>query len=408
MQVSQSAIDRFLIGLLGVVLAVLVVMLVARTRGGDEAKVETRADATTESTVAPPTTVTDVLGISETAPTTVAPTAEGTEELTDSTPEVTEPARATEGVAGFITPSSGIADGDTVTISVTGLTPGRNVTATMCWEGEGGFDWMETAGITVMGGCDTSTVAGGGIDVVATGLFDYFLRCMFGGAPGALADQCDRGVLSGGEPTGEVVGLGRADAQGNAVFTYPISEQLVVADGEEGNCSKSACSVIVSTPAAGFQCETGGCDAINADLVWIRIPVSFAASTPSPNAPAVLVASPSIGLDDGQEVDVQATGFTRGSEITVTLCPSDPLTAYGDAYVPAQFAGGCPFVMAGQGADQGPIPLDRVGEATSSLTLRQPFVDGGPANLCRLSCFLTATDATGRSGQSAVTFSSSG
>jgi hypothetical protein len=397
-----------LIGLLGVVLAVLVVMLVVRTRGGDDgAKVETRPEATTESTVAPPTTATDVLGISETVPTTAPPSTEPAERPTEATAEVTEPARATEGVEGFITPSSGIADGDSVTISVTGLTPGRNVTATMCWEGEGGFDWMESAGITVMGGCDTSTVAGGGIDVIEAGLFDYFLRCMFGGAPGDLTDQCDRGVLSGAEPSGKVVGLGRADAQGNAVLTYPISEQLVVADGEAGNCSKGACSVIVSTPAAGFQCETGGCDAINADLVWIRIPVSFAAASPSPNAPAVLVASPSIGLDDGQKVDVQATGFTPSSKITVTLCPSDPLTAYGDAYDPAQFADGCPFVIAGPGADQGPVPLDRAGEATNSLTLRQPFVDGGPANPCRLSCFLTATDATGRSGQSAVTFSSS-
>lgn len=404
-QVSQSAIDRFLIGLLGVVLAVLVVMLVVRTRGGDdEAQVETQLDPTTVSTVAPPATTPDVLGISETAPT-AAPT---TTVPPASTPEIDEPARSTPGVEGFITPSNGVADGDVVTISVTGLTPGRNVTATMCWEGEGGFDWMETAGITVMGGCDTSTVAGGDIDVVETGLFDYFLRCMFGGAPGALVDQCDRGVLSGGEPTGKVVGMGRADAQGNAVFTYPISEQLVVADGETGNCSKGACSVIVSTPAAGFQCETGGCDAINADLVWVRIPVSFVTSTPSPNAPAVLVASPSIGLQDGQDVDVQATGFTPGSEITVTLCPSDPLTAYGDAYDQARFAGGCPFVLAGPGAADGPIALDRAGEVTSSLTVRQPFVDGGPANPCRLSCFLTATDATGRSGQSAVTFSSSG
>jgi hypothetical protein len=405
-QVSQSAIDRFLIGLLGVVLAVLVVMLVVRTRDGDdEAQVETEPSPTTVSTVAPPTTVTDVLGISETASTTTVP---GAEEPPESTSEVAEPARSTDGVEGFITPSNGVADGDLVTISVTGLTPGRNVTATMCWEGEGGFDWMESAGITVMGGCDTSTVAGGGIDVVETGLFDYFLRCMFGGAPGALVDQCDRGVLSGAAPTGKVVGMGRADAQGNAVFTYPITEQLVVADGEAGNCSKGVCSVIVSTPEAGFQCETGGCDAINADLVWIRIPVSFVTSTPSPNAPAVLVASPSIGLDDGQKVDVQATGFTPGSKITVTLCPSDPLTAYGDAYEPGRFADGCPFVLAGPGADTGPIALDRAGEATSSLTVRQPFVDGGPANPCRLSCFLTATDATGRSGQSAVTFSSSG
>ncbi|MFA9564569.1 MAG: neocarzinostatin apoprotein domain-containing protein, partial [Acidimicrobiales bacterium] len=96
----------------------------------------------------------------------------------------------------------------------------------------------------------------------------------------------------------------------------------------------------------GHRVDAGGCDAINADLVWIRIPVSFAATTPSPNAPAVLVASPSIGLDNGQSVDVQATGFTPGSELTVTLCPSDPLTAYGDAYDPARFTGGCPFVMA--------------------------------------------------------------
>ncbi len=98
-------------------------------------------------------------------------------------------ARWTPGVEGFITPSNGVADGDVVTISVTGLTPGRNGTATMCWEGEGGFDWMEIAGITVMSRCDTSTVAGGDIDVVGTGLFDYFLRCMFGGAPGALVGR---------------------------------------------------------------------------------------------------------------------------------------------------------------------------------------------------------------------------
>ena len=58
----------------------------------------------------------------------------------------------------------------------------------------------------------------------------------------------------------------------NAVFTYPIAEQLVVANGDSGNCSKGKCSVIVSTPAAGFQCETGGGDAINADLVWVRGP----------------------------------------------------------------------------------------------------------------------------------------
>jgi hypothetical protein len=111
-----------------------------------------------------------------------------------------------------------------VTISVAGLTPGRNVTATMCWEGEGGGDqWMQTAGITVMDGYDTSTVAGGGIDVIEAGLFDYFLRCMFGGAPGALVDQCDRGVLSGGEPSGKMVGLGRADAEGNAVTATDAS-----------------------------------------------------------------------------------------------------------------------------------------------------------------------------------------
>ena len=141
----------------------------------------------------------------------------------------------------------------------------------------------------------------------------------------------------------------------------------------------------------GHRVDAGGCDAINADLVWIRIPVSFAATTPSPNAPAVLVASPSIGLDNGQSVDVQATGFTAGSELIMTLCPSDPLTAYGDAYDPARFANGCPFAMAGPGADQSVIPPDRVGETTDSLKLSLPLVDGGPANHAAALAELTAT-----------------
>ena len=37
----------------------------------------------------------------------------------------------------------------------------------------------------------------------------------------------------------------------NAVFTYPIAEQLVVANGDSGNCSKGKCSVIVSTLVDG-------------------------------------------------------------------------------------------------------------------------------------------------------------
>ncbi|MFA9564570.1 MAG: neocarzinostatin apoprotein domain-containing protein [Acidimicrobiales bacterium] len=116
------------------------------TGGDDEAQVDTETDPAT-ATSAPPTTVTDVLGISQTVPTTTAPAVDEPEDVAEPAAETPEaPIRATDGVEGFITPSIGIADGDVVTVSVTGLTPGRNVTATMCWEGEGGDQWMDADG----------------------------------------------------------------------------------------------------------------------------------------------------------------------------------------------------------------------------------------------------------------------
>ncbi len=397
-QLSQSAVDRILIGLLGIVLLVLVGLLIMRRTDGDQASVETETDpppitfAVPSSSTTPPATTADS---PVTAPTTAPATA------TD------DPGRpqASDGVEGFITPSSGISDGDLVTISVSGLTPGRNATATMCWEGEDSDPWMDSAGLHVLGGCDASTVGGGGLEVLDDG---YFLRCMFGGAPESLVDQCDRGILTGGDRSGEPASVGRVDDSGNTVFTYPVKRKIAIADGKKGDCSKDVCSLLVSTPEAGFQCDSGtNCDALNADLVWVRIPLGFASATPSPNAPAVLVASPSIGLSDGDEVDVAATGFTPGSSITLTLCPSDPLAAYGDAYDRAEFEDGCPFVLAGTGSDRPAIELDGAGAATDSVVVTVPLVADGPANPCRLSCFITASDTTGRSGQSAVTFGSS-
>jgi len=288
--------------------------------------------------------------------------------------------RADAAVTVTVDPSTGLADGQPVTITGSGFTPGASVGAAECGAAVAQShstsdcdlsnapivqaDSNGTAVIHIRAKATITTPNGGAIDCVTAAepcimgmgdTSDLSNPEKQGGGPitfdpnappvpppsvsltptGDLVDRQQVAVYATGFLPGEFVSILQCAAQN--LDKTPCSESFNYGGGGQADPTGAVAFGLTVRRAVRVDNERFDCaSAVGACVVVVQAsggpagtaPLSFDPSVPLPPPPTLTV-TPSDGLGDGDIVHVSGAGFTPNAPIALLQCPSDSVVVFG-------------------------------------------------------------------------------